>query len=150
MSQAFRDILSAARVCSKSDLYWQVAVYFPPHIIRFCHLQDNEECLKKLYKDLVGWEMPSDICLYLYKKECWQYPWEKQIQEIVSFWRKQNFIDANHKDSYLYDNGDQLEGFERRFKIVKHALNEKALKKTTILIFVGLMMMIMILKWKKK
>ena len=134
----YRDILSAARVCSKSELYWQVAVYFPPHIVRFCHLQDNKEYLQKLYNDLKGWKIPSDICLYQ-NKLCWKNNfWEKQMQEIVSFWRKQKFfidVDHKHKDSYLYENRDQLHGFEERFKIVKYALEQKHLKKTTIFNF---------------
>lgn len=132
----YRDILSAARVCYKSDLYWKVAVYFPPHIVRFCHLQDDEECLEKLYKDLTGWKVPSDVCLYQ-NKLCWKNTfWETQIQEIVCFWRKQKFfVDAKHEESYLYENGDQLHDFEDRFKIVKYALEQKNLKKTTIFNF---------------
>ena len=136
-SSLYRDILSAARVCSKSDLYWKVAVYFPPHIVRFCHLQDDKESLQKLHDNLVSWEMPSDICLYL-NNSCWKYCfWEKQIQEIVTFWREQKFfVDAKHKDSWRYPpNADQLHDFEKRFKIVQYALEQKNLKKSTVFNF---------------
>jgi len=129
----YRDILSAARVCNKSDLYWKVSVYFPPHIVRFCHLQDDEENLQKMYEGFESSEMPSDICLYL-NKSCWKYSfWEKQIQEIVSFWRKHKMFvdDAN----FLFENLDQLHNFEERFKVVKYALNEKNLRKRTIFNF---------------
>lgn len=133
----YRDILAAARVCSKSKLYWAVCVYFPPHIVRMCHLQDDEKVLKATYDILTNWSVPSDICLYNNKKLCKYTFWEKQIQEIVEFWRQQRFfVNKDHAQSLArYEGGDQLCDFETRFKIVKFALNEKNLKKDTIFNF---------------
>tara|TARA_B100001094_G_scaffold17594_2_gene15201 strand:- start:70314 stop:72455 length:2142 start_codon:yes stop_codon:yes gene_type:complete len=127
----YRDILEAARMTIKSDLYWKVCVYFPPHVVRFCHLKDEQEQLSSMYKMLTDKHITPDIALHKYRK-CWKYEfYDRQIVEIVKFWRHHNMF----KDPVLYahkEDGDLLVDFEKRFEIVKYALRRRNLCKETI------------------